>query len=181
MDLGKVFEGIIRGIGIFFITIFTSLMSMCRAGDYFEYKSNVENAATNMLQCVINQDKEGLYEYLNDVIKEHYSSDALDEIERLFEDIDGNITSYDYEGEGGGQQTTEYGEMIFCSTHPGFEITTDTGKEYLIEFSYIYVWNEKPEGEGLNMIFLVEDGDWDKAIRYMTDVYDASKEYLYED
>ena len=97
-------------------------------------------------------------------MKDNYQDSSLDEIRQLFEYIDGAITSYNYEGKGGGQEAKNNGIIYYYSCHPEFDFTTETGQEYTISFSYHYIWNEHPEYEGINRIQICKDGNWGEKL-----------------
>ncbi len=144
-----------KKFSVFVLFVMISLiLSSCMVAEYVVYKSDIEQNATQMMECVVNQDAEGLFEL--------YSSDnsgSLKEIQKLFDYYDGKIVSYDYEGKGGGNRTTGNGKILFEHCYPEFDFTTDTGKTYTIEFGYINICDERPEREGITSIRICENGD----------------------
>lgn len=120
----------------------------------------VKGNAEQMMQCIIDRDAEKLLTYFSKDIRENESEETLEEIEALFEFIDGDIVSYSYFSGGGADSTGNFEyDYYFCT--PEFQKTeTTTGKIYTIQLSYWYLWQEKPECEGLCKItaFPEEEG-----------------------
>ncbi len=127
-------------------------------------KKDIQNNAEQMMECIVDSNSEGLFDYFNKDMKDNYSDQTLQEIGTLFDYIDGKIVSYEYKGPGGGEENKHNGKVYYYDCYPKFEITTDTEKTYTIRFSYHYIWDEHPEYEGVNMIFILEDNDYDTEL-----------------
>lgn len=121
---------------------------------------DIEKDATQMMECLVNNDSDGLFGFYSDYMKNNYRDESLEEIQELFDYIDGAIISYDYQGRGGGREDLEGHEIVYYSCYPEFDFTTNTGKTYTVNFSYQYICDETPEYEGVHRISICEDGDW---------------------
>lgn len=120
----------------------------------------IKENAEEMMQCIIDRDAERLLTFFSSDIQENESEKTLEEIEALFEFIDGDIVSYSYFS-GGGSDSVSHGEVTFDFRSPEFQRTeTTTGKIYTIELAYFYIWKEKPECEGLCKITAFPGEDW---------------------
>ena len=139
------------------------IFSSCIINEHVD-EGNIKENAVRMMECIVNKDSEKLFDFYNKDMKDNYQDSSLDEIRQLFEYIDGAITSYNYEGKGGGQEAKNDGIICYYSCHPEFDFTTDTGQTYTISFSYKYIWNEHPEYEGINMIQICKDGNWGEKL-----------------
>lgn len=123
------------------------------------YSWDVRNVAEKWMECVENKDADALFEYFSQKIKDNRSETTMDEIHQLLDYIDGDIVSYKYNS-GGMMERKEKGHIYYYTCTPTFEkVTTDNGKTYTIHFACHYIYDEKPEHEGLEQITIYEDDD----------------------
>ena len=156
-------DSLVKIMGSFFALSLIMILSSCIVNEHVD-EGNIKENAVRMMECIVNKDSEELFDFYNKDMKDNYQDSSLDEIRQLFEYIDGAITSYSYEGKGGGEEAKNDGIIYYYSCHPEFDFTTETGQVYTISFSYKYIWNEHPEYEGINMIQICKDGDWDEKL-----------------
>ena len=156
-------DSLVKIMGSFLALSLIMIFSSCIVNEHVD-EGNIKENAVRMMECIVNKDSEKLFDFYNKDMKENYQDSSLDEIRQLFEYIDGAITSYNYEGKGGGQEAKNDGIICYYSCHPEFDFTTDTGQTYTISFSYLYIWNEHPEYEGINMIQICKDGNWGEKL-----------------
>jgi hypothetical protein len=135
------------------------ILSSCIVNEHVD-EGDIKENAIQMMECIVNENSEELFDFYNNDMKENDQNNSLKEIQQLFEYIDGAIISYNYEGKGGGEEDKNNGIINYYSCYPEFDFTTDTGQTYTISFSYKYIWNEHPEYEGINMIQICKDGNW---------------------
>ena len=143
-------DSLVKIMGSFFALILIMILSSCIVNEHVDEGDIKES--------------EKLFDFYSKDMKENYQDSSLDEIRQLFEYIDGAITSYSYEGKGGGEEAKNDGIIYYYSCYPEFDFTTETGQEYTISFSYLYIWNEHPEYEGIDMIQICKDGDWGEKL-----------------
>lgn len=120
---------------------------------YYYRRNEIESITKKMMQCVVDRDVDGIYEYYDDDIKKNNEEELKEQIRQLFDYIDGNIVSYEKYSEGGGAGSNNYGVTELHTCMPGYqEVITDTEKKYEIVFYYNYINKEHPEFLGLNSI-----------------------------
>mgnify|MGYP000831499298 CR=1 FL=1 len=83
-------------------------------GNVYRKMGDIRQALNNYLMAIeLNPDSPAqtaynaqikILDFYNKDMKDNYQDSSLDEIRQLFEYIDGAITSYNYEGKGGGQE-----------------------------------------------------------------------------
>lgn len=157
-------DSLVKIMGSFFALSLIMILSSCTVNEHVDERDIKENAV-QMMECIVNEDSEKLFDFYNNDMKDNYQDNSLREIQQLFEYIDGAIISYNYEGKGGGEEAKNDGIIYYYTCYPEFDFITDTGQTYTISFSYMYIWNEHLEYEGINMIQICKDGNWgDKLI-----------------
>lgn len=156
-----VVEIVVKIVGSFALGL-TMILSSCFVNEHVDGRDIKEDAA-KMMECVVNEDAEGLFDFYNDDMKDNYREKTLREIQQLFEYIDGSIVSYKYKGQGGGMESKKHGTIYHYNCYPAFDFTTDTGQAYIIKFSYEYIWDEHPEYEGISKIIIYKDGYWGES------------------
>lgn len=148
---------------ILLATLFAPVLFLSSCGNrsvFIDHDAIIKENAEQMMQCIVDRDAERLLTYFSEDIRENESEETLEEIEKAFEFIDGDIVSYSYFS-GGGSDSVSHGEITFDVHTPKFQrMETTTGKIYTIELAYFYIWKEKPECEGLCKItaYPEEDG-----------------------
>lgn len=152
-------DSLIKIMGSFFALSLIMILSSCIVNEHVD-EGDIKENAIQMMECIVNENSEELFDFYNNDMKENDQNNSLKEIQQLFEYIDGAIISYNYEGKGGGEEDKNNGIINYYSCYPEFDFTTDTGQTYTISFSYKYIWNEHPEYEGINMIQICKDGNW---------------------
>lgn len=142
------------------ISLLVFVFSFLCLSSCVNHSAVIKENAEEMMQCIIDRDAERLLTFFSSDIQENESEKTLEEIEKLFEFIDGDIISYTYSS-GGGRRSVRDGEFVFYYRRPTFEKTeTTTGKIYTIRFEYYYIWKEKPKQEGLCVITAFPGEDW---------------------
>ena len=125
---------------------------------------DLQNVAEKWMECIKNRDADALFEYFSQDIKDDRSEKTMDEIHQLLNYIDGNIISYKYHS-GGMREKKEKGHIYYYDFNPTFEeVETDSGKTYTIYFACHYIYDEKPEHEGLEEIDIWENDNKDKEL-----------------
>ncbi len=152
-------DNLVKKTFIFFSIMVLIILTSCASNEHVKNKE-IEDKATMMMECVVNEDAEGLFAFYSDYMKENYSDKSFKEIQPLFDYIDGKIISYNYEGISGLEEHKDDGIIYYYNCDPEFDFTTDTDKTYTIKFSYHYIWDKHPEFEGINMISICKDSEW---------------------
>mgnify|MGYP007046523592 FL=1 len=147
-------DSLVKIMGSFLALSLIMILSSCIVNEHVD-EGNIKENAVRMMECIVNKDSEKLFDFYNKDMKDNYKDSSLDEIRQLFEYIDGAITSYNYEGKGGGEEAKNNGIIYYYSCHPEFDFTTET---------HHYIWNEHPEYEGINMIQICKDGNWGEKL-----------------
>lgn len=149
-------------------------------GCFSEHVSNrmVAKRAEKYMKSFADKDEKKLFSYFAEDIKADYKELTMKEIKETFDTvIDGNIISYEYDRDGGGGEGQSYGKIRYFSRSPKFcNVKTDTGKTYMIEFSYYHVWREHPELEGLRRVYIYKDNDFGEKLFVIGGVFDSKKD-----
>ena len=131
-----------------------------------EYQTPKEYAteqAEYIMECIVNQDKEGLKSVFSKYISETHDLDK--EIDEFFEFIDGEIVSYDEPVGREGGASLAYGEYREKELYGHTEnIITDTGKKYHVSFMMYQIYETNPDYVGVDLITVtdktsIEDGE----------------------
>ena len=128
-----------------------------RFNNFVSQEQEIKTIAQQVMQCIVNKNKTELLHLFSTDIQNNYAQQITFELDRAFEFINGKIISYDYAGIYGGGATTHYGKTTYFHCYPEFRnVITDTGFEYVIEISFHYIWEEKPEREGVTRIKIID-------------------------
>ena len=79
------------------------IFSSCIINEHVD-EGNIKENAVRMMECIVNKDSEKLFDFYNKDMKDNYQVSYLEEIRLIFDYIAGAITSYNFEGNGGGQE-----------------------------------------------------------------------------
>ena len=111
-----------------------------------------------IMECIVNKDKEGLKSIFSKHVAETHDLD--EEIDELFEFIDGEIISYDTpEGNEGGY-TRRDGEYTEKELNGHTEnIKTDNGKIYRVGFMMYQICKSNPDFVGVDLIVIADKTD----------------------
>ena len=146
------------------ILIFAFSLTSCASNQHVD-KKEIGNTVEQMMEYIVNENKSDLLNYFCSDIQENREEETLEEMEKAFEFINGNIVSYDYAGTGGGQETIHEGKTVFYDCRPEFRnVTTDTGYKYTVRFDYQHIWDERPECEGITKITIINSDNRDSVI-----------------
>ena len=96
-------DSLVKIMGSFLALSLIMILSSCIVNEHVD-EGNIKENAVRMMECIVNKDSEKLFDFYNKDMKDNYKDSSLDEIRQLFEYIDGAITSYNYEGKGGGEE-----------------------------------------------------------------------------
>lgn len=169
-------DNILRKRAFILILVCLFLCTGCFSED-ISYRM-VKERAEEYMKCFVDKDEEKLFSYFAEDRKTDRKERTMEEIKYAFDSvIDGNIVSYKYGGDGGGREAFDCGKIKHYSRFPNFcDVTTDTGKRYMIEFSYYHVWREHPELEGLRYIHIYTANDFTKHLFVIGGQYDSKKD-----
>lgn len=169
-------DNILRKRAFILILVCLCLFTGCFP-EHISYRM-VQKRAEEYMKCFVDKDEEKLFSYFADERRTKRKEQTMEEIKEAFDNIiDGDIVSYEYKGDGGGRETVDCGKIKLFSRLPEFyNVKTDKGKTYMIEFSYYHVWKEYPEREGLNRIYIYKDNDFNKLLIVIGGVYDPNSE-----
>lgn len=128
-------------------------------------KDEIKDTAEQAIDALVNEDSEELFRFFARDIQNNHKSETMAEIQEAFDFIDGKIISYDYD-QGGEEEKKNYGELIYYDCRIWLtNVTTDTGKVYSIDFTYHYIWDEKPECEGITKILIYPKDDSENIVQ----------------
>lgn len=151
-------DHVVRKISVVFIFFCFFVLTGCS-----EHVSSVKivKQAEQFMECIADRDAEKLFGYFPQDMKDNREELTMEEIQKAFDSIDGNIESYEYSGNGG-SDSTEKGKIKYYYRNLEFRnVTTNTGKTYMINFSYQHIWSEYPEREGLCKIVIYQGDNYD--------------------
>lgn len=155
--------GLVKKISLLFFICFIVCLSSCS-----NRSAAVKKNAEQMMQCIIDRDAEKLLTFFSKDMRENESEKTLEEIEALFEFIDGDIVSYSYFSGNASKRSNNF-EFDYYHCTPTFNRTeTTTDKIYTIRFYYYYIWKEKPEYEGISKIIAFRGEDWANSEKGVT-------------
>ena len=118
-------DSLVKIMGSFLALSLIMILSSCIVNEHVD-EGDIKENAVRMMECIVNKDSEKLFDFYNKDMKDNYQDSSLDEIRQLFEYIDGAITSYNYEGKGGGQEAKNDGIIYYYSCHPEFDFSAET-------------------------------------------------------
>lgn len=117
------------------------------------------------MEYIVNEDAESVFGFFVSDIRDNREELTMKEIQKAFDYIDGNIVSYDDIKIHGEEEHKSEGKIEFFQCYPeARNVTTDTGNSYTIEFTYGYIWTEKPEREGIWVIYIIDKNNPDSRI-----------------
>lgn len=129
-------------------------------------------------ECIKERDKDKLFEYFTEDIRVNNKEETMMDIDRFFDHIDEKMEFYRYNS-GGLQATTNRGETLYYICTPEIYLKTDTGKKYVIQFSFNHKWAKHPEREGIETIWLIEGEEVDLGKAYKFGKIDPYDEDIY--
>lgn len=158
----------------FTIILFCSCVILLTGCFDFLDSTQVRKKIEKIMECIKEKDENKLFEYFSEYIRDNRKEETMEEIHRFFIYINGKIVSYEY-NDGGMDSSTDRGETLFYCAVPDVKIKTDTGKKYIIQFTYLHKWVEYPDREGLCSVLLHQGWEFDSAHAYEVggfDIYD---------
>ena len=126
-----------------------------------EYQTPKEYAteqAEYIMECIVNQDKEGLKSVFSKYISQTHDLDK--EIDEFFEFIDGEIVSHgEPEGYEGGYKMRDGGYTEKVLTGKISNILTNKGDDYSVRIRMYSIYKENSDHVGVSIINIVNEGD----------------------
>lgn len=144
---------------IIFIFVIMSAVSGCIVGDVLTDMANNQQHSKEVSEKIIRYINDKDIESMEDLFSPYAkkSKDLKDNIEELFDCVDGKIVSYeiDYNGETG---EIDNGKWKIQTAETELEkIKTDEDKEYFIRIHEHLVYSEDEEKEGIYFIALTDE------------------------
>lgn len=147
-----------KSLCLILIISLSVVSSSCMFNEHINSR-DLQNVAEKWMECIKNKDAEALFENFSQNIKDNRSEKTMDEIHQLLNYIDGDILSYKYHS-GGMEEGKDKGHIYYYSFSPTFyEVKTDSDETYTIHFACHYIYDEKPEHEGLEKITIYKGDD----------------------
>lgn len=157
-------DNLVKKISVIIVLLFAFSLTACTGNQQVD-KKEIGNTVEQMMGYIIDENKTELFGFFSTDIRENRKEETLNEMDKAFDFINGNIVSYDYAGIGGGEENKNDGKIYYFNCYPEFRnVTTDTGYKYTIEFTYHYIWSEKPERQGICKIEIINNDDHDNKI-----------------
>lgn len=176
-----------KNISVILVVVMLLSLTACLENNPFSRSNEIKKVADQVIEALIDENAEDLFGTFCEEIRYIRQDKTMEEIQQLFDFIDGKIVSYEY-SEGGGMKSNHYGTIEYYNCNLDFRnVTTDTGRKYTIYCDFQYIWLERPRCEGVNKIRIYENDDHDNALEvgkffYREDPYDpndiADENYL---
>lgn len=132
---------------------------------------DVRHQAEEWFECVKNRDAEALMRYFSPYIQENRREKTIEELNRLFAFIDGDIVSYVYSS-GGLVEKMDHGHIKYYACSPEFrKVTTDKNKMYTVSFGCHYIYEKEPEHQGLEDVVVRSEDSQGNVIRIVAGDY----------
>ena len=117
------------------------------------------NQASVVMESFQSNDEESLFMLFNEYIRKNYKEKLEDDINGVFDLVEGDIISFDKPSIYVSSKTTdENGILIRCQYVSIYNICTDKGKRYEIEFEFYDVNKKHQDGVGIST-FSISDSD----------------------
>lgn len=156
-------DNLVKRVVLIVILCLALVFAICR-NEMLIHHSKIKNTMEQAMEYFANKDINSLMLMFTEDIQENRKDETIEEIEALYEFFDDEIVSYSYSKEGGGERANRYEEIYYYHCCPEFKVITNNGDEYIVEFSYHYIWNDKPEKEGINKIYVYVEGEYSNGI-----------------
>lgn len=156
-------DSMVKRTVIVLILFFLLMMTSCTDESsqmHDEIKSTAEHAITLFADKELNE----LIKLFSEDIQENRKDETIAEIEKIYDFFDGEIISYEFDSEGGVEAKKSDGKVYYYDCFLRFNAETDNGTVYKIRFTYHYIWDEKPEYEGICKIKVTEKENSDNKI-----------------
>ncbi len=128
-------------------------------------KQKIADNTELCMQAIVEKDNQKLMDLLCSDIQDNKKVIVSDQIDAAFDFINGKIVSYDYKGIYGEEEHKDKGIISLYRCSPQYrDVTTDTNHEYIVRFTYHYIWDGRPECEGISMI-RIEDCNSKESIK----------------
>lgn len=128
-------------------------------------KKKIKKTAEKVMEAIIDEDDKDLLKFFTSDIQDYHRTKTMSEIQQAFDFIDGKVVSYDYQ-QGGEMETVEDGKIKYYHCYLEFtNVKTDTDSIYTIECTYHYIWDKKPEQEGIAKIIIFKDNDRENQVQ----------------
>ena len=114
-----------------------------------------------IVEYINNNDAESLKELYGEKVHNTDSCDLDEELQKLFDFVNGTITSYSRIKLGSEEASYESGKAVKNSFDIRIEdAETDTGEMYLIVLGYVSVNNEHPDRVGMYVLSVFDSDDY---------------------
>lgn len=149
---------------VFFIVIILATMFSACSSQTHDYREEINIDAEEFMKCLKEKNIEQILTFFSDEIQNNRNETTTEELNKLYNFIEGDISSYEYIGEGNKEEKRRDGKVVFYYVNPSFYVVTTSGNEYRIKFSYCYIWDEKPEYEGICKIRVFDKDNNENSI-----------------
>ena len=133
----------------------------CFALKSFDAKNRTDLPADysfKILQNIENTLKRGRAEDLCKLFGSYYNV-TVDDAQALYDHIDGQIISADYDFIKNSSRTNEDGEYIYYAYSGDFVLSTSNGTSYHTYFAGYSIYDEEPQKKGLEYIYIENSAD----------------------
>lgn len=142
---------------------FLLMLSSC-ADESLQMHDEIKSTAEHAMTLFANKELNELIKLFSKDIQENRKDETIAEIEKIYDFFDGEIISYEFDSEGGVEAKKSDGKVYYYDCFLRFNAETDNGTVYKIRFTYHYIWDEKPEYEGICKIKVTEKENSDNKI-----------------
>lgn len=112
-----------------------------------------------IIECLNENNQEGLKDLFCDVIKNDGATDA--EIEEFMAFWDGECTTYSFTSSPT-QESVDHGKQTYVCISPTMKVQMDNGKEYTLVLHIEFVNNERPDAIGV-LYMIIKNSDDDRV------------------
>lgn len=151
------------------ISLLSTLLTGCGDSDYQNPDVLIDEMGKKIYIAYIDKDAEAIKELLSPKIQNRKKTDK--EIEDFFSIIEGNIVSFkELRGSAGGGKIRDGEYVERTGSGSVHEITTDTGKKYMIGFVVCLKNVENPDEEGINYINIQQEEDDSDSMQLLGEI-----------
>ena len=134
-------------------------LSACFVNEHID-KNEIREIGEHFNEMFVQKNVDELYNCFCSDIQENRKEETIEEIQKAFDFIDGNITEYKFSMIGFEEEHKREGIIQYYSIDPICRnVKTDKGNQYTIYYSYCHIYKSQPNYEGIWKITVVDNDD----------------------
>ena len=136
-------------IGIIISLIMIVNISACFVNEHID-KGEIKELSDNFIELFVQKNAEELFNCFCYDIRENRKDETIEEMQKAFDFIDGNIIDYEFNSFGSEEEKKSSGQIYYYECNPNYKnVLTDNGKKYTVRFAYCPNYKKNTEYEGL--------------------------------